>query len=200
MLPICPQLLTIMKCPARRAIGGGRGAGAAEPRATGQRAAAVAIPRCATEPEIGPDPRPDRMCSSGLTAVLHGTGRRKCQPLVAGSCHAGSGREPPPHPAQPGLPRCADSRRDVPGSRALDPSQPVLPARRDPGAGLPGPDLAIRRRHLAGAESVRHRTRRLHQAGRHDDEGNQANSPAARARRSATGSTAACSATSRPDG
>jgi hypothetical protein len=32
------------------AIGRDRGTGAAEPRATGQRAAVVTIPRCATEP------------------------------------------------------------------------------------------------------------------------------------------------------
>src|SRR5690242_19139999 len=56
-------------------------------------------------------------------------------------------------------------------SRISMPPQPVLPARRDPAAGPPRPDLAIGRRQLAGAQDVRHRAGRLHQARHHNDEG-----------------------------
>jgi hypothetical protein len=63
-----------------------------------------------------------------MSSLAHaGTGRRKCQPPVAGSCHFGSGREPPPHPAQPGLPGAlildVTSRGAEPGIR-LSPFYP----------------------------------------------------------------------------
>ena len=58
-------------------------------------------------------------------------------------------------PGSAGTSQRPDPRCDVPGSRALDPPQPVLPAQRDSSAGPPRPDLAIGRRHLAGAEGVR---------------------------------------------